>query len=185
MATGARRAPPPCVIPDVNIHGFRRTIRTRTARSVDWTARGARIARPDVDRGGAGDGPTDPAPRASAPACRGAAGGEEVRISGADPCALSRRCDLQGACGLGARAATGGGDVKANPIRRRHIGAWSLHLDGSPARPTRGWVATCPDCGQQVRWKGDHFNSRATRKNTKDALYRHVREHHKPGSAGR
>lgn len=75
---------------------------------------------------------------------------------------------------------------KANPIRRRFLGHWAIPLDGSPPRPNDGWVADCPECGEQVRWRDGHmFNARATRKNTKDALYRHVQQEHGPGSVGR
>jgi hypothetical protein len=42
-----------------------------------------------------------------------------------------------------------------------------------------------PYYGAAVELLGYPHYARATRKNTKDALYRHVQEHHMPGSVGR
>lgn len=75
--------------------------------------------------------------------------------------------------------------MKANPIRRRFLGDWALVFDAG-AVAHRGWVAVCPECGEQVVHRAAHPHyAQATRKNTKDALYRHQQEQHKPGSVGR
>lgn len=78
----------------------------------------------------------------------------------------------------------------ANPIKRRARGAWfsAIRMDEQPepAKAYREWVALCPHCGDEVTSKSGYPHyARATRKNTKDALYRHVQEHHMPGSVGR
>lgn len=66
-------------------------------------------------------------------------------------------------------------------IVKRHDGQWAWALETSQVRAIRQWCAACPDCGTEVVWRG----SPPTRKNTKDALYRHRRERHGLGSVGR
>ena len=76
--------------------------------------------------------------------------------------------------------------LKPNPIRRRHMGDWSWVLGGGNPGAVREWVAVCPECGAEITHHRGHPDyARATRKNTKDALYRHVQKEHKPGSVGR
>jgi cytochrome c5 len=76
---------------------------------------------------------------------------------------------------------------KVNPIRRGRVDqktAFAAAGVHSPGR--RVWFAVCPTCAAKVMHRphaGRH--SYATRKNTKDALYRHQQEHHKPGLVGR
>lgn len=74
--------------------------------------------------------------------------------------------------------------LKTNPIRRSFEGEWAWVAGTDRVIVRRHWVADCPECGEKVTWSGAGWTSR-TRKNTKDALYRHVQEHHKPGSVGR
>lgn len=61
-----------------------------------------------------------------------------------------------------------------NPIRKRRIG-WGYAVGRARAR--YGWVGICPDCAWTT--PGAH-----TRKQAKDGLYRH-RKQHEPGSVGR
>lgn len=73
---------------------------------------------------------------------------------------------------------------QANPIRRGFLGEWAFLLDGSEPTARRNWYAICPDCGERVQHPPHWPNGAATRKNTKDALYRHRRKH-RPGLVGR
>jgi hypothetical protein len=66
-----------------------------------------------------------------------------------------------------------------NPVRRRFLGNWAFVVDTGASVARRSWVADCPTCGEQVR--GGSYDTAGTRKNTKDALYRHVQQHHQPG----
>lgn len=69
--------------------------------------------------------------------------------------------------------------MRANPVRKVHsIGAWITDIGTGVSRPFRVWVAVCPDCGEQVRWRGGYPGTGRTRKNTKDALHRHRLERH-------
>lgn len=60
-------------------------------------------------------------------------------------------------------------------IYRRLIG-WGYSK--GKARALHGWVAKCAACGENI-------TRLASRKNAKDALYRHVQKEHRPGSVGR
>ncbi len=77
---------------------------------------------------------------------------------------------------------------KANPVRRGVLGRKVAFAAGaglhSPGR--RVWFAVCPECGDRVMHPGGYPHyARPTRKNTKDALYRHRQQQHEPGLVGR
>lgn len=63
--------------------------------------------------------------------------------------------------------------MSANPIHKRTAG-WALLANGS-SRPLRlrRFGATCPDCEAEVTQGGAYGGGIATRKQAKDALYRH------------
>jgi hypothetical protein len=61
-----------------------------------------------------------------------------------------------------------------NPIRKRRMG-WG-YANGK-ARARHGWSATCPTCRKEM-------SASFTRKQAKDELYRHEKQH-EPGSVGR
>lgn len=76
---------------------------------------------------------------------------------------------------------------KANSIRRGHVDPdFALAVAGVSTSDEKAWYALCPTCGSRImhRYSYPHY-ARATRKNTKDALYRHVQKEHGPGSVGR
>ena len=80
----------------------------------------------------------------------------------------------------------GAGRVIDNPIRRGHVDrAEALTLAGLSTSDCKDWYALCPECGDRVMHRYDYLRARATRKNTKDALYCHIQQHHRPGSVGR
>jgi hypothetical protein len=64
---------------------------------------------------------------------------------------------------------------KANPIRRRRSG-WGYGQ--GKARALRAWLAACPICNKEI-------GGLRSRKQAKDALYRHTQKQHKPGLVGR
>lgn len=77
--------------------------------------------------------------------------------------------------------------MKVNPIRRGQVtqevafAAAGVHHPGR-----RVWYATCPTCSATAMHRPYvWYSSQTTRKNTKDALYRHVQKEHGPGSVGR
>jgi hypothetical protein len=76
--------------------------------------------------------------------------------------------------------------LKTNPIRRRFRGVYSVIVSTGRSNAHKEWFAICPQCSVEITphtgWP--HYNH-GTRKSTKDALYRHVQEEHKPGSVGR
>lgn len=76
---------------------------------------------------------------------------------------------------------------RANPIRRGHVNeVVALAIAGLSTSDQKAWYALCPSCGDRImhQYSYPHY-ARATRKNTKDALYRHLQEEHKPGLVGR
>lgn len=61
-----------------------------------------------------------------------------------------------------------------------------MNFDAGSPSVRRGWCADCPECGERVVWRAAYPNyAGATRKNTKDALYGHIQEQHRPGLVGR
>jgi len=77
--------------------------------------------------------------------------------------------------------------AEGNPIRRGHVDpTFALAVVGLSTSDEKAWFAICPTCGDRVmhRYSYPHY-ARATRKNTKDALYRHTQQEHRPGLVGR
>jgi hypothetical protein len=77
--------------------------------------------------------------------------------------------------------------LKTNPIRKGHVDqVFALAAAGLSMSDEKVWYAVCSTCGDRVMHRYSYpYYARGTRKNTKDALYRHGQEEHRPGSVGR
>ena len=65
-------------------------------------------------------------------------------------------------------------------FRRAADGYWVLATgQADTGRRPRTWVAVCPHCGDTIRSRVGVYDSRPTRKTTKDALHLHVKTKHK------
>jgi hypothetical protein len=76
---------------------------------------------------------------------------------------------------------------QANPFRRGVLDMETVFAAGAGvySEGRRVWYATCPECLKKVMHPSSGSYSRGTRKNTRDALYRHSQQEHRPGLVGR